>query len=274
MRIVSLVPGHTETLFALGLGEKVVGVTAHCDYPPQATGKEQVGLFNRPDVGRIISLRPDLVLAGGAIHRGCVEELRRAGVTVFDFAPRRVAELLEGMEEIVRITRAGEAGRSVVATFRARVAGLREKVARRSRIRVLFVMGEKTLVTPGPASCQYDALRVAGAELLPAPAHEPALLLSRDGVRRFNPEVILACGRVSGEPPKKRCPGCDLPERPCVRDAAVMLNHPLLTGVDAVEKKCVHAVPCHWLCRPGPRLIDGMERVAQLLQKVSQPLTG
>ncbi|MQL52729.1 ABC transporter substrate-binding protein [Desulfofundulus thermobenzoicus] len=267
MRIVSLVPAHTEILFALGLGEQVVGVTAHCDYPPPVAAKDRVGFFNRPEPEKIMALRPDLVLAGGPIHHDCGEKLLQMGARVFHFAPRTVQELLQGMDDLAEITGAGEEGHRLVAGLKERVVLLRERVRDFPRPRVMFIMGEEPLVTPGPASIQYDALGMAGAALMPAGEDKSAIFLSRDDITGFDPEIILACGQNPFAPPRKRCPGCTLKNPPCMRDVEKIKNHPLLAGVAAVQEGMVFTIPCHWLCRPGPRLIEGMERISHLCQE-------
>ncbi|MCL6447839.1 MAG: ABC transporter substrate-binding protein [Armatimonadetes bacterium] len=101
--IVPLAPSHTGILFALGLGDQVAGITAHCDYPPEAAGKPRAGLFARPDLAKIVSLQPGLVVAGGNITGSQGEELRKEGIKVMDFLPRTVAELFAGMEKIAEI---------------------------------------------------------------------------------------------------------------------------------------------------------------------------
>lgn len=266
IRIVSLAPSHTEILFALGLGEQVVGVTANCDYPPEAAGKTRVGLFAEPDLARIISLQPSLVVASANLRLDDSrrEELQKAGILVRDFLPRTVAELLQGMEEIAGLAGAGAAGRNLVASLRERTARLQEKMSRSGRPRVFFLMTEDPLTTPGPASCQYDALFLAGAGLLPARQEVSFLYLSWDEVVEYDPEIVIACGTAPGRAPRKRCPGCRLANPPCAREVSGLLSHPRLAGVTAVKKGRVFPVPCTWLCRPGPRLIDGIEKLSTL----------
>lgn len=136
--IVSLAPSHTEILFALGLGDQVAGITAHCDYPPEAAGKSRVGLFARPDLAKIISLRPDLVVAGGNITGSQGEELWKAGIQVMDFLPRTVVELFAGMEKIAEIAGVGAAGRDLAASFRERTGRVAEKAGLSRRPRVFL----------------------------------------------------------------------------------------------------------------------------------------
>jgi len=266
MRIVSLAPSHTEILFALGLGEQVVGVTAHCDHPSQALQKLKVGTFACPELTKIISLQPDLVLAGGNIHLSYVGELRRAGITVFNFEPRTVSDIFHVMKKIVEFTKTDEVGSKVVAMLRDKFKLIKEKTINHANPKVIFVMGEHSLMTPGPTSCQYDALRITGATLIPFTKNFSYAPITWEDIVNQDPDIILTCGRSKNEPLRKRCPGCKLVNRPCVRDVEYILNYPLLEKVTAIRTKRVYTIPCHFLCRPGPRLLDGMEKLTRLFQ--------
>jgi len=264
MKIVSLAPSHTEILFALGLGEQVAGVTGHCDYPPEVKSKERIGFFACPDVGKISSLQPDLVIAYGKLHRNYAAELRGAGLKVWDFFPCTVEELLGGMETLVDLTGAGGKGLSAVGSLRQRVYKIRERTKVLPKPKVFFLMFDRPATTPGPASCQYDALCLAGASLLPAEQKLSFTFVSRDRLAEFDPEIIISCGRPPGPAKRKRCPGCRVENPPCRRDVSGLMENPHLAGTRAVMNRRVYTIPCHWLCRPGPRLVEGMERLSGL----------
>ncbi|WP_449240841.1 ABC transporter substrate-binding protein [Desulfoscipio gibsoniae] len=264
MRIISLVPSHTEILFALGLGQQIAGVTVHCDYPAQALSKPRMGTFADPDVAGIISTQPDLVLAGGTIHKSCTEELRRAGLRVFVFEPQTVGELFIGMEKLVQHTQAGKAGIQALDNLKSELQQIKEKALKHPRPKVVFVMGNRKLMTPGPASCQYNALQLAGASLMPFVEEISYVPIAWSDVSSYDPDIILSCGRSPEEPPRKRCPGCNLAFRPCDRDAASIMENPLLAQVPAVKARRVHTIPCHFLCRTGPRLLKGMKKLVAL----------
>ena len=263
MRIVSLVPSHTEILFALGMEEQVAGVTANCDYPPKVMQKLKVGTFAYPDTAEIVALNPDLVVAGGGIHASCVIELRRAGIEVLDFLPQSVNGLLKFMEQIVELTGENRVGGPAVAMFKDKLSAIKEKTKHSARPRVMFIMGKNRLAIPGPATCQYDALRIAGADPVSI-GEDAACAITWEDIVDEDPDIILACGRSENQPLKERCPGCTLENRPCVQNAAEIFQHPFLRKVAAIKTSRVHAVPCHYLCRPGPRLFDGMMDLTRL----------
>jgi iron complex transport system substrate-binding protein len=262
LRIVSLVPANTEVLFALGLGEQVVGITEHCDFPQEAVEKEKVGRFAAPDLERIKTLQPDLVVAGGLIHSDIVQELLRSGIKVFDFAPHNVEELFSGMEEIIKLVGECKPGRSLISELRKRVDIIKEQGRGRAHPRVAFVLGSDTIAVPGRASCQYDAFSIVGVEQFPSTDEILYQVVTWEQVQDFDPELLLACGASPYAPARKRCNGCTIRPRPCARNVESLLELPQLQETAAVRNRNVETVPCHFFCRPGPRLIEGMEWLA------------
>ena len=103
-RIVSLAPSNTEILFALGLGDRVVGVTDWCDYPPEALEKEKVGDYAMPDIEKVAALNPDLVLAGYGNPIEVVYTLAGLGLTVFGIKTTDLNDLLNDIRRIGEIT--------------------------------------------------------------------------------------------------------------------------------------------------------------------------
>lgn len=259
MRIISLVPSHTEILFALGLGDQVVGVTKHCDYPPEVDGIERVSSFGNPGAEKIISLRPDLVLIDSRLQGGCAKELKRAGIRIFDFFPFTLDDLFSGMEEISCITGAGDAARQLIEDLRTKAKNLSAEAKPLPPRKLMFVMGGEALSTPGPASMQYGAFSYLGFELYPGACHISYTPITWDDVACFDPEILLVCGRFPGDEERKRCHGCHMKNRPCTRDVESVYQNSDLSGVSALQKRHVFTVPCRFFCRPGPRLLEGME---------------
>jgi len=259
MRIISLVPSHTEILFALGFGDQLVGVTAHCDYPPEVDKIQRVGLFGNPSIEKILSLQPDLVLLDSRLQGNCQKELQKAGIEVFDFFPFTLEELFSGMERLIDVVGGGGHARQVVVGLRIEADRLIKRAKRLPSRRLLFVMGSEVLATPGPASMQYGALSSLGLELYPVDSQISYLPLSWGDVANFNPEILLVCGRVPGREEQKRCPGCSVKNPPCARDVEEIYQVSDIADVRAVKERKVFTVPCSFFCRPGPRILKGME---------------
>ena len=267
MRIISLVPSHTEILFALGLGDQVVGVTSHCDYPPEVEKIQRVGLFGNPNIEKILSLQPDLVLLDSRLPGRCKQELQEAGVEVFDFFPFTLEGLFTGMERLINVAGGEDDARQVVDELRMKADQLIKRAKQHPSRRLIFVMGSDVLATPGPASMQYGALSALGLELYPVDFHISYLPLSWGDVAKFDPEILLVCGRVPGREEQKRCPGCSIKNRPCARDVEEIYHVAEIADVKAVKERKVFTVPCTFFCRPGPRLLEGMEWLVGMLEE-------
>ncbi len=111
LRIVSLAPSVTEILFALALGDSLVGATDHCDYPPEAEHIERVGGFGAPNVEKLLALSPDLVIAAGLEREEIAEVLRRSGIRVLDVRIRNFDELFDAIRQIGKAVDRFAAGR-------------------------------------------------------------------------------------------------------------------------------------------------------------------
>lgn len=258
-RIISLVPSTTEILFFLGLQDQVAGVTEHCDFPTEALQKEKVGLFGQPDLSRILALNPDLVLAERALHKKLVADLQNSGVNVLAYSPAGVEDILLMMSEI------GQAGGRESQTEPV-IDGLRERMevlGNRSggRPRVFRLMSTDPYITPGPGAPQYDALRRAGAQMMDFHSEDAYIKVSAEQIKQFDPEIVLFCGIAKGQDPPARCKGCHKSKPVCHRtvDDVIAEDWEQMT---AVRENRVYPIPCHLICRPGPRLFDGMEELA------------
>ncbi|HPZ44080.1 MAG TPA: helical backbone metal receptor [Bacillota bacterium] len=265
-RIVSLVPSFTEIVYFLGLGGRLAGVTEHCDYPGEARTRAKVGTFGRPLPARILSLKPDLVLADAVLHRPWVTELRNAGLEVLARSLASVEDVFGVMDRIVQLCGVEDTGRERINSLREKVEQLR-RAASRKRPRVFCLMRTDPVITPGPGSFQYDALEIAGARLMVFQTQEPYVEVSPEQIVAFDPEVVVFCGVEKGERKPPRCQGCVAAIPICQRT----LDD--LTGGEweqttAFRERRVYPIPCHTICRPGPRLIDGMERLHRIFSNL------
>jgi len=104
LRIISLTPATTEILFALGLGQNIVGDTTYCNYPPAAQKKEKVGAFSNPDIEKIISLKPDIVFTTDEEQNRLTRSLKKLDIKTFQVAPRTINELISSIKDIGKLT--------------------------------------------------------------------------------------------------------------------------------------------------------------------------
>jgi iron complex transport system substrate-binding protein len=261
-RIVSLVPSYTEVLCFLGLEANLAGVTEHCDFPETVKSKDKAGTFGQPLTDRIISLKPDLVMADAAVHGEAAAQLRSAGIEVIAFTPACVEDIFWIMDEIAKRCFIEAAVRPLIDSLRERVCRLTGKSSL-VKPRVFRVMSTDPLITPGPGSFQYDTLQKAGAKLLAFQTKDPYIKVQPEQVAEFDPEVILFCGAEKGQKPRPICVGCAA-ERPPCRMAAADITRDEWLQTTAFRENRVYPITCDMICRPGPRLIAGMEKLHSL----------
>ena len=153
-RIVSLAPSLTETLLFLGLGERVVGVTEQCDFPPEAREREKIGSFIEPDLGKILRLKPDLILALGRIHERFIEEASGRDLPLLSLpSTKSVEDIFCLMEEIANIAQEGK-GKALISLLRERLKLVKERVKPFPPPRVFRLMIEDPIVAPTSSSYQ------------------------------------------------------------------------------------------------------------------------
>ena len=248
--IVTLAPDLTETIYALGLEEKLVGDTSFCDTPPAAKLKPHVGSPQTPSLEAIVALHPDLVLATTSINRPeTVDALLRLGIAVYTSDPHTVRGMLESIGRMADLVGASEQGATLVAQLQARLDAVHARIAELPLIHVLFVVWDDPLMTIGQNTFIADALRWAGAEsAIVAKQNWPEV--SIEEVVRLQPEYIILTSNhtESGSAMKLN----DLRARPAWKALkAVEMGHVVVVGGE--------------IDRPSPGLIGAIEQLAREL---------
>jgi len=247
-RIVTLAPNLTETVYALGLGDKLVGDTDLCDTPPAAKEKPHVGNPQDPSLEAIVALRPDLVLATTSINvTDTADALARIGIAVYTTAgdTQTMSEMLDSMAKMGDLMGAGPQGAALVARLRSRLDALHARLAGKPMVPVLFVVWQDPLITIGRKTFIADALRWAGAEsIVLTDQNWPQL--SMEEVVRLQPDYIIFAGG-HGDTEASELAG--LRARPVWRDLdAVKQGHVVNLSEESI--------------RPSPGLIDAVEQLA------------
>lgn len=244
-RIVSLVPSLTETLFAFGVGERVVGRTRYCTQPPRAVGKiAKVGGTKKVDVQRVLGLDPDLVVAVKEENtREDVETLASAGVPIFLGAPETVAGAVEMLREIAERVEAPLA-EDVLAPVERAVKRLR---TRRGEPRRVFVpIWKRPYMSVGSDTYVHDVLATCGGEnAFGDRKRYPVVTLQE--IQAARPEVIL------------------LPDEPYPFSAEDLPEFYAL-DVPAVRRDRIHLVDGKLLTWYGPRMAGSLTQIAALLR--------
>ena len=240
-RIVSLAPSITETLFALGLGDSIVGVTSYCDYPPEALQKERIGDTMRPSIEKIVALKPDLAIASTASQlEQFVKKLGEVGIPVYVSTPRDFEGVLESITKLGDLTGVPDRASELTHKLSVRIEAVRERVMNQEKPRVFFILGTEPLITVGGTSFINDLIVRAGGLSISEDEKTEYPHYSLETVVARQPEVIfLQAGEVG------------LPER--------------LKQTPAAQKGRIFHVDDDLIIRPGPRIIDGLEQMAALI---------
>lgn len=250
-RIVTLAPNLTETVYALGLGDRLAGDTDWCDTPADAKRKPHVGNPQNPSLEAIVALHPDLVLATTSINRvETADALERLGIAVYTSAgdTQTVLGMLDSIARMAELIGAGQHGVELVGQMRQRLDVLHARLADRPLVHVLFVVWDQPLITIGQNTFIADALRWAGAEsVVLSKQNWPQL--SIEEVVRLQPDYIVFTGGHAGTAATELA---DLRSRSVWRDLdAVEMGHVVDVSEEAV--------------RPSPGLVDAIEDLARKL---------
>ncbi|MBI2526159.1 MAG: cobalamin-binding protein [Candidatus Rokubacteria bacterium] len=253
-RIISLVPGATEILFAIGAQDRLVGVTDFCDYPPEARRKPSVGGMLAPSLETMVALRPDLVVATPSGNREeTVAQLERLRIPVYLVNPASVADVLRMMEGLGAVTGRRETARQTAQGLRLRIKAVAERVAARPRPRVLYVLWPDPLIVPARGAVVTELIALAGGESVTAGAGEGYPRYSLEAAVAQAPEVILLA-------------------RHSVAVGPVSLEKwDRLTSLAAIRSGRLHAVDGDLFHRQGARIAEALEALARLIHPGAFP---
>jgi iron complex transport system substrate-binding protein len=264
-RIVSTSPSITETLFALGLGDRVVGVSAYCRFPAKAATLPKVGSFLKPDAELIAALQPDLVIVH-EVANGIDRRLTSLRIPFLVVDRGTLASVFSSIRQIGGRTGVPERADAMVANIERRLETVRQAGARAPRPRVLFIIGRRPglladLVAVGPGSYLNDLIEIAGGANVLAITGQPEYpRISMEAVLRLNPDVIIDTVDM-GDTDAERASQQPINEK-------LWNAYPMLT---AVRTHRLHAATTDALVVPGPRVVEAAQWVAALIRSGSAP---
>lgn len=246
-RIISLAPSLTEILYALGLGDRVAGVTRFSTYPPKAASRPRVGSYNNLNVEKIISLSPDLVI--GTVDGNnpiVVTLLEQAGIEVFIVNPRNVRQVIETVATLGRICGIPEKAEETARKMLERVQRVLGKTRGEKRPLVFLQINIKPIMTVNRQTFHHDLIDLAGG--INIAGDEPITYprISLEAVIQKRPEVILISSMERGGKFEK------------ARNDWLKW-----TTIPAVKNGRVHLIDSDLIDRPSPRIIKGLEEMAR-----------
>jgi len=252
-RIVTFAPANTEILFALGLGDRVVGVSGRYDnYPVAAKLIEEVGGSNgvEPNIEKVVSLQPDLLLAtsGGEDWK---QRLRQLGVPVFSIDATSFADVLHDIRTVGRLTGADQPAAALTANMAAEAEEVRARVGAAPRVSCFYeVYYQPPVYTVGPGSFVFSLLKQAGCNPVTGNLKTQYPQMSVEAIVKADPDVYLV----------------DSLSAPSV---AAVEKRPGYDALSAVGDHRVVIIDSDLVTRPGPRVVDGLRALADALHPVS-----
>ncbi|MHC1601258.1 MAG: ABC transporter substrate-binding protein [Candidatus Nezhaarchaeales archaeon] len=254
-RIVSMAPSTTEILFALDLGDRVVGVTSYCDYPPVVNEMKEngsltvIGGYWNPDIETIISLQPDLVIGYSSVpsHVDVAERLEAMNISVILLNPQNLTEVFDNIILIGRATGKLREAQEFVDQLEARVNSVIEKVSSLPKVKVYYELWFNPLMSVGPGTFIDSLITMAGGENIFHDAATQYPIVNSEDVIARNPDIII------------------LPDS-YMTDYNVSIDQvtsrPGWSAINAVKNNRIYFIDEDLLVRPGPRLVDGLEKLA------------
>jgi len=239
----------TEILFALGLGDRLVGVSAYCQYPPEALKIEKIGGYINPSLEKIVSLRPDLVvgIAEGDL-RTFVDKLAGLKIPVYIANPRDALEVLTSIRKIGEVTFAQEPARRIVHSMEEKIRRIRDKVQGRPQPRVLHILDFNPLISAGKGTFVDDLIRLGGGRNVAETATGKYPRFSMEEILVQDPEVILLASMKSQDPLVKQRRWWDR-----------------WKTITAVKQGRIYVLDSDLIHRPSPRMVEGLEQVARAI---------
>lgn len=241
-RIVSIVPSVTEMLYAVGLGDRLVGVTTWCTYPEEAKKVDKVGDVNI-NIEAVLAKRPDLVVADTSMSGNTISKIRELGVKVLAIKADNVSEMLEALKLLGKVGGREAEADALAASLSSRILKVQDLTAKaKSRPSVFVEIWNEPLMTAGKGTYVDELVRLAGGRNI-AEGVTGWPVFSQETVIKEDPYLIVLTNYNKAE----------------------VLSRKAWSDLSAVRSGRVVEANPDLLVRSGPRLVDGLEELARLL---------
>jgi len=253
-RIVSLAPNLTEIVFSLGMGDHLVGVTDHCNYPEQANTKPKLGGLKTISLEAVIATNPDIVLATkDGNEQSLIEEMTRLHLQVLTYQPYDLDQVLETILSIGKELGVENRGEEIVKELKAKEAFVDKSVEGAKPVSAILVYQRQPLILSGPGTFADDLIKKAGGTNLARDAGTQYPRYSMEIIIEKSPLVIIdvSMGTESSAQKQARDFWSQWPDLPAFKNNRVAVMNPDL------------------ITRPGPRLFEGLVELAKILHPES-----
>ena len=252
-RIVSIAPNITETLFTLGLGDRIVGVTLYSEHPPEAKTKPMIGSFWQPDIEAIIAAKPDMIMTVGfPQQRNLADRLNRIGYDTMTFDIESIEEFFNATKQIGIATGKQTQANDMIETMKGKLQSLSGKLAGLEKPRVLWVVQMEPLRVAGTTTFVNEMIEMAGGvNAMERTVHQYPPIGSEQ-VIACKPDVIIQPAMIVENMDRERDNAISFWQR--------------FENVPAVKNERIHIIEGDIVSQLGPRLYDGVELIAKCLR--------
>lgn len=250
-RIVSLSPANTEILFALGLGDRIVGVTEYCTYPEAALSKDKIGGFSTINTEKIAVLNPDLLVAADGNSEETIAHLRELGYTIITVNADTIDTTLADIRLIGKAAGVESAAEELVSSMKADLAEIAEKTKGAEKPTILHCMWTDPLWVSGSGTFQDEMISAAGG-VNAAAAEGGWVALTMEKFLTMNPDIIVV---DSGD-------GMGVGTDDALKN--FFLKDSRMQSLSAVQNERVYVVNADIIDRGGPRIVEGVEALAEI----------
>ncbi len=250
-RIVSHVPSITETLFALGLGDKLVADSEYCDYPEAAKTKPKIGGYFTPNIEEIVAMKPDLVLTDGHVPE-LITKLDSLGIPIAVIDPKDINGVLTDIELLGNVTGSQKEAKELTSDMKKRIDAVVNTVGNASRPSVFYVFDATDTTKPwtaGPGSFIDALIGLAGGVNVAASASGPWIQFNMEELVRSNPDIILVDSNMGT----------------AMISPSEMKALPGWQDLTAVKENRIYTIDDDLVTLSGPRIVQGLEEMAKIL---------
>lgn len=244
-RVVSLAPSLTESIFAVGAGDKLVGVTTYCNYPEAAKAIEKIGDTQTPNIERIVALKPDVVFVSTASQlEAFMATLEQQGTAVYVMDAKGIEDVIEDLRTLGKLLGVETSAESLASALGARVRKIESTSGPEAGQRVFIQISNEPLFTIGTDSFLTEVVQKAGGSSVTADVPSAYPKLSKETASAMNPNVIILSDSEDNREPNMA-----------------------LKNSEAVKNGRVYRINADIISRPGPRLVDALEQIFDLIRK-------
>jgi len=248
-RIVSLSPTNTEIVFALGAGEKLVGVTSYCDYPEEAKLIDKIGDFENPNIELIKKMNPDLVLAGGFLQEDLMAALEGLNIPVASTEAAGVETIFDSIAMIGKLVGEETNAEELINSIKKDIEDIENNVMNQEKPKVFYLVWKDPLFTAGQGTYINEIIQIAGGQNIAAVV-EGWAQYSFEELLKQNPDMLIAAYHSTDEGMRKED----------------IMQDELFSKLPCVKEGKIHVMSDdNIVSRPGPRVVEAIREMAEAM---------